>query len=36
MLMVKKYIMMNLENSASIQRQQTILLLLALDGKVFS
>ncbi|MCW4631299.1 MULTISPECIES: DeoR family transcriptional regulator [Marinomonas] len=28
--------MMSTENRPSIQRQQTILLLLALDGKVFS
>lgn len=28
--------MMSIENRQSIQRQQTILLLLALDGKVFS
>ncbi|RCX08005.1 DeoR family transcriptional regulator [Marinomonas foliarum] len=28
--------MMSFENRKSIQRQQTILLLLALDGKVFS
>lgn len=28
--------MMSIENRPSIQRQQTILLLLALDGKVFS
>ncbi|MGO3739541.1 DeoR family transcriptional regulator [Marinomonas foliarum] len=28
--------MMSFENKKSIQRQQTILLLLALDGKVFS
>lgn len=27
---------MSIENRQSIQRQQTILLLLALDGKVFS